>query len=194
MKAAASSWRVLITTVSADAMRMFARAGWPAVVGLGLIAFALAYEYSGNQATREHIAQINEQRSALHEQARHPAKQTLSAREQLTAFYQRFPGGDALHEVLPDVLLRLHQLAKKQGLSPLRADYRDSPEPNTPLLRVSVSIPVSGSYKAVRAWLDEVMKTMPEVALDGLEVSRNDIGTDQVAAQVRFIVMLRDAR
>lgn len=179
---------------AASGMRMARRAGWPAALGLGLLAFALAYGYFGNGATREQIAQIIEQHRGLRELAARPMSETLPAREQLTRFYERFPGGNAVQDVLPALLLGLHQSAKKQGLSALRADYRDSAEPDTPLRRVRVHIPVRGSYKAVRAWLNEVVASMPEVAIDGLEIRRADVGTEELEVQARFLVLLRAER
>jgi Tfp pilus assembly protein PilO len=172
---------------AAAGMRMGRRAGWPAALGLGLFAFALAYGYWGNGGMRRQIAQIAEQHRSLRELAGRPAQEALPAREQLTRFYQRFPAGNALQ----DVLLGLHQSASKQGLSALRADYRDGAEPDTPLRRVRVHIPVRGSYKAVRAWLNDVNATMPEVAIDGLEIRRAEMGMEEVEAQARFVVMLR---
>ncbi|HSV35143.1 MAG TPA: GspMb/PilO family protein [Ramlibacter sp.] len=179
---------------AAAGMRMARRAGWPAALGGGLFAFALAYGYFGNGGTREQIAQVTEQQRKLRELAARPASEMLPAREQLTRFYQRFPGGNVSQDVLPAVLLGLHQSAKKQGLSALRADYRDSAEADTPLRRVRVHIPVRGSYKAVRAWLNDVVATMPEVAIDGLEIRRAEIGVDEVEAQARFTVLLRAER
>jgi Tfp pilus assembly protein PilO len=175
---------------AAAGMRIARRAGWPAALGLVLFAFALAYGYVGNGATRRQIAQVTEQSRSLRELAARPAGDALPAREQLTRFYQHFPGGNALQ----DVLLGLHQSAKRQGLGALRADYRDSAELDTPLRRVRVHIPVRGSYKAVRAWLNDVVATMPEVAIDGLEIRRADIGMEEVEAQARFVVLLKAGR
>jgi len=176
---------------AAAGVRMARRAGWPAALGLGLLAFALAFDHSGNGGTREQIAQVTGQQRSLRDLARRPAGTSLPAREQLARFYQRFPGGNAVHDVLPSVLLGLHQSAMKQGLSALQAEYRDSAEPDTPLRRVRVHIPVRGSYKAVRAWLDDVVATMPELAIDSLELRRTEIGVEEVEAQARFTVLLR---
>jgi len=177
-------------TLSAVFVRMARRAGWPAALGLVLFALALAYGYVGNGGTRRQIAQITEQRRGLREGAARPATEALPAREQLARFYQRFPGSDALQ----DVLLGLHQSARKQGLSALRADYRDDAQADAPLRRVRVHVPVRGSYLAVRAWLNEVVATMPQVAIDGLEMRRSDSSTDEVEVQARFLVVLRAGR
>jgi hypothetical protein len=174
---------------AAAGMRIARRAGWPGALGMGLVALALAYGHFGNGETRRQIAQLAEQQRSLREQAARPASRALPAREQLEHFYRRFPGGHAMQEVL----VGLHELAAKHGLSPLRADYRDSAEPGTPLRRMRVLIPVRGSYKAVRAWLDDVIATMPQVAIEGLELRRADAG-DEVEVQARFIMLVRDGR
>ncbi|HSV79866.1 MAG TPA: GspMb/PilO family protein [Ramlibacter sp.] len=181
-----TAWQTLCAVI----VRVARRAGWPAALGLGLFALALAYGHFGNGGVRGQIAQIAEQQRGLRERAARPASEALPAREQLARFYQRIPGSDALQ----DVLLGLHQSARKQGLSALRADYRDDAEADTPLRRVRVLVPVRGSYLAVRAWLNEVVATMPQVALDGLEMRRSDAGTEEVEVQARFLVVLRAGR
>jgi len=178
---------------AAAGMRIARRAGWPGALGLGLIALALAYGHLVNGVTRRQIAQIAEQQRSLRALAARPASRALPAREQLERFYGRFPGGHAMQDVLRDVLVGLHESAAKHGLSVLRADYRDSAEPGTPLRRVRVHIPARGSYAVVRAWLDDVVATLPQVAIEGLELRRADPG-DEVEAQVRFIVLVRDGR
>lgn len=178
---------------AAGGMRIARRAGWPGALGLALFGFALAYGHFGNGATRRQIAELAGQQRSLREQAARPAARALPAREQLERFYGRFPGGRALQDVLSEVLIGLHESAAKQGLSPLRADYRDSAEPGTPLRRVRVHIPVRGSYKAVRAWLDDVTATLPEVAIEGLQLRRAEAG-DEIEVQARFIVLVREGR
>ncbi|HEX5127419.1 MAG TPA: GspMb/PilO family protein [Rhodocyclaceae bacterium] len=186
IKSNSDVWRVY----AADMLRLFAQAGWPAIVGLGLVAFALAYEFSGNRQTRQQIAELAAQRTDARELAQRPGSVTLSAREQLDNFYRRFPSSDTL----PEVLLQLDQIARAQGLSPLRADYRVAAEPGTPLQRVRVTIPVHGTYKALRAWLLSVQKALPEVSIDSLQAKRNDIGIEDMEAEARFAVFLSAAR
>lgn len=185
--AGASGAREQLQWLAAAMLRNLSRMGWAGAVGLGLLVFAVVCEWTGSQAARERVAELESARLALRRQIQQPLTQTVSPQAQLQAFYQRFP----LLAALPDVLMSLDRSARKQGLSPLRASYRESVESGTPLRRVRITIPVRGRYADVRAWLSEVLAEMPELGVEALELRRKDITSDEIEAQARFVVFLR---
>ncbi len=89
--------------------------------------------------------------------------------------------------------MQLHRVASRNGLMDTRADSRDTLETGTPLVRVKIEIPVTGSYTAIRNWIAELLKTLPSLTLDGLELRRADIAKPQLDARVRFQLLLRSA-
>jgi len=50
---------------------------------------------------------------------------------------------------------------------------------------------VTGSYPDIRSWVAELLKTLPSLTLDGLELRRNGIGNPNLEARVRFQYVLR---
>jgi Tfp pilus assembly protein PilO len=102
-------------------------------------------------------------------------------------FYATFPPRSSL----PEALMTLHNVASHNGLHDTRADYRDTPETGTPLVRVRIEIPVTGSYASIRNWIAELLEALPSLTLDGLELRRSDMGKAQLDARVRFQLLLR---
>ena len=174
---------------SASVLRTAHQAGWPALIGGALLIASLGLALSVTAPLREQIATIEQQRHQLRTTSRTKAVQPVSPQAQLHDFYAAFPARSSL----PEALMQLHRLANHNGLHDTRADYRDAPETGTPLVRVRIDIPVTGSYASIRGWIAELLKTLPSLTLDGLELRRADIAKPQLDARVRFQLLLRSA-
>jgi len=171
----------------AGLLRALHRTGWAGAVGVGLIAFALAFGYTvaADQAKRREA--LVAERARLLKAAASPAADQRSEAEHLAAFYARFP---AVTE-LPARLQELHRLAEAHGVMLARADYRASREAGTGLQRVSLTLPASGAFEPLYQWLAEVLATMPEVALESLSVKREDTGAGNVDVELHLAIFLR---
>lgn len=64
---------------------------------------------------------------------------------------------------------------------------------DTALWRQRMSMPVQGSYPAMRAWLASLTQA-PGLSIDALDVQRPDVMGDQVKAQVSVSLWWRQAR
>jgi Tfp pilus assembly protein PilO len=182
-------FRNVARVLAIDLLRITHSAGWPALVGGVLIISSLAMVASATGPMREQIAAADQQRRQLHASARNRVAEPVPAQTQLHNFYAKFPA----RSTLPDALMTLHRVANSNGLKDTRADFRDAPESGTPLVRVRIDIPVSGSYAAIRNWAVELLETLPTLTLDGMELRRASIGSQQVEARVRFQLLLRSA-
>jgi hypothetical protein len=166
--------------------RTLLRAGWPGIGGVALLAGAAVFAYLTGAAIDERRAELAEERARL---LRGEVRQTPGGdeRERLKAFYDRFP----LATELPARLRLLHELATAQGVNVQRTDYRSTIESGTPLLEVTLSIPVNGEFAALYGWLGELLREMPEVALDTLSVKRATTDTTTVEAELRLQLYVR---
>jgi len=182
-----ASLQTALQMFAAGLMRIAHQAGWPALVGGMLIAASLAIVLSATAPAREQIASLDQQRRQLRAPLRSKGAEPVSAQTQLRNFYAAFPA----RSTLPDALMTLHRIATHNGLHDTRADYRDTPEAGTPLVRVKIEIPVTGSYASIRTWIAELLKALPSLTLDGLELRRADVGKAQLDARVRFQLLLR---
>ena len=166
--------------------RIVLRAGWAGGVGVALLVVAAVFSQVTDTATEERRAALASERARLlrGEVRREPE---VNERERLKAFYQRFP----VATDLPEVLRRLHEHATARGVSLQRTDYRSSAEAGTPLLQVTLTIPVNGEFANLYGWLAEVLREMPEVALETLNVKRPAANSTVVEAEVRLQLYLR---
>ncbi|MDP5241116.1 hypothetical protein Q9Q94_16360 [Uliginosibacterium sp. 31-16] len=181
-------------------MHQLINAGWAGVIGMALVMFATAFDFSGNRDRKAELAGITSQRAELAMQLRSGTQSEASPREILARFYQGFPAANNL----PEILLQLDASARKQGLAPRRADYGDSAENGIELngeardsirgadtRRVRISMPVKGSYSALRAWLIDALETVPTLSIEAIELQRPNIQQTELDAQVRLVVYLR---
>jgi Tfp pilus assembly protein PilO len=171
----------------ASLLRSLQRAGWAGALGVGLMAFALAFGYTVSTDQTRRQEQLAAERSLLLKAASGSAADQRPDAERLAAFYARFPALDEL----PARLQELHRLAETHGVVLARADYRASRDAGTGLSRVSLSLPASGAFEPVYQWLAEVLATMPEVALESLSIKREDTAAGEVEVELRLAIFLR---
>lgn len=172
-----------------ESWRAVRRAGWAGALGAILLAVALVGGAFGRAALDARRYALDAERIGLarSDRAAVAARAGSSPTERISDFYARFP---ALRE-LPRTLTRLHAHGDRHGLSFERADYRSSEEAGTPLLRVSLNLPVRGEFGQIYGWLSELLGDMPEVALEALSVRRGDSEVGLVDAEVRLAVFVR---
>jgi Tfp pilus assembly protein PilO len=161
---------------------------WPGLLGLALIAFALAFYAFGGAPLRARLAALEAQRTELAARvgARGAAAQPATQRSQLSNFYAFFP----LTRAVPDLLGTIERAAKDNGLRLEKGEYRLSRERSFPLARYQVTLPLQGSYGEVRSFVNAVLDAVPASALEELALKREQIGEPLVEARVRFVLFL----
>lgn len=172
-----------------EGQRAFHAAGWAGVVGIALCVFAVSFDLVGNRTLADEADALHLQARSLAKSQRQRSVPVASDRERLDAFYAGLPPASSL----PELLVRLHGHALARGVPTEKADYRVQALAGTPLEKISLELPVRGSYPAVRSWLADVQAGMPELALDELALRRTDIGRADIEARVRFVIFVRPA-
>ena len=168
-------------------VRAVRRAGWAGAVGLGLLAFALAFSLSVDQLQSKHEAELVAERAMLLKVAAAPAGAQTSDRARLAGFYARFAPASELSGVLAGI----HLAADRHGLLPERADYRSALVSGTPLVRITATLPMQGRFEALYAWLGEIVRDHPGVAIDQLSLQREREQDARIDADVRLSVLVR---
>lgn len=169
--------------------RTVRRAGWVGGVGVMLAVVALAAYVGGNRYLDARYDALVSERTRLARAltAGEGSPEAPRPGQEVASFYSRFP----VYAELPRSLTRLHFLADKHALAYERTDYRVGDEPGGPLLRVSLSLPVSGDYSQLYAWLSEALAELPELALESVAIRRNEAEFGLVDADLRFVVFAR---
>ena len=109
-----------------------------------------------------------------------------SQRQRLDRFYRHLVHDNRL----TDRLARVHTGAAKLGLELKRADYRLDSQPARRLDRYQMTVPIQGSYPAIRAFVSAVLREVPTVSLEQIQFERPDVADGRVDAQVSFIFHL----
>jgi Tfp pilus assembly protein PilO len=163
--------------------------GWQGTAAIALAVFAVAlflFTIAPLQAQVEGLrteVEALESRSAAQPVA---AQLPQGPEQQLAAFYSQL--ASSAHA--PELLRQLHSLAQADGLRLERGEYRPVSEGKSDLLAYQITLPVRGAYPQVRRFLDQAMREMPGLALDGIAFQRETAGS-ALEAQLRFTLFLR---
>ena len=164
--------------------------GLPGVLGVGLLAAALAFGLGGLlpierelQALRDDVRRIEAglTRGAA---SREPAASDPA--ELLAGFYRYFPAS----QDLPGAVRAIHERAAAEGLVLDTGEYRLMREPSLRMLRYQVTLPVKGPYPKVRRFIERALFEVPGLSLDDVSLRREAIGEAAVEARVQFSLFL----
>lgn len=162
--------------------------GWPGVVGLGLLAFCLAFYWSALLPAKARLAGMQEQAGSLGARLAHmkAQPQQTTPEAQLAAFYHFFPEFAAT----PDLLEKLYGAAEASGIVLEQGEYRVVPGKEDKLERYQVTLPVRGTYPALRKFLGRVLADLPAASLDSVSFQRQKVGDMTIESQIKLTFYL----
>ncbi|MBI3145185.1 MAG: hypothetical protein HYZ18_07975 [Pseudogulbenkiania sp.] len=167
--------------------------GWPGAVLLLVLLGAALFQATVTLPLQQRQAQLQRQGRELERDIvrlrRAAGKPQASPELRLARFYQSFPP----RESAPFWLEKIYAAAEAQSLTLPKGDYKISPDKSGRLWRYEISLPVSGSYTRLRAFLSQVLQDNPAAVLADLRIKRENIGQEQVEATIRLVVLLRGA-
>ncbi|EEG07747.1 hypothetical protein [Pseudogulbenkiania ferrooxidans] len=167
--------------------------GWPGalllatVLGAGLFHLTVTLPLQQREAAL--LQQDREQERDIARLRQAARKPELGPELRLARFYQSFPPRDSA----PVWLEKIYAAAEAQSLVLPKGEYKISPDKSGRLWRYEISLPVSGSYTHLRAFLAQVLEDNPAAMLADLRLRRENIGQEQLDATVRLVVLLRGA-
>lgn len=157
------------------------RLGRTGGLGAALIVVALIAEavlVRPMQAERAELAGRNEQIRLAH-----MAQSRATETRQEQAIMPLSPAAEA-------ALRQLFQAAEEEGLSLDQGDYKLTDESGTNRRRYLLTLPVSGSYPAIRAFLAKALNNDHALALNAVELRRETIEGNGLDAILRFTLYL----
>lgn len=99
---------------------------------------------------------------------------------------QQLPGQPQASELIE----RLYHLASAEHISLARGEYALGIDPKTQLARYQIVLPVRGSYPQIRGFLKGLLKQLPTLVLEDLELQRKRIGDSELNARLRMTLYL----
>lgn len=100
---------------------------------------------------------------------------------------ERFPDEAQLHRELG----RLIELAKETNLRLPSGDYRLIAGQDKLFDRYVLNLPVQGGYRDIRRYLGAARQEFPTLAIEDVTMSRENIGTTELNAQLRLVIFSR---
>lgn len=163
------------------------RHGWGVVLGLSLLGGAIGVHFFGVVEMRTQAAELRAQALAQRQRLVQKPNQDELAAKRLMAFYAGLPASTGATEAIDAI----HRSASAHGVKLASGEYRLARDGGARLLRYQITLPARASYPQLRAWVAELMNTVPSAALDEISFRRDDVGSDSVEARVRLTLFLR---
>lgn len=171
------------------------RLSWPLRVRLGaagVLGLGLALLGGGLalwQATREPA--LTAQQQALLAQARSLAEQAVMPLRERPRNTEQALAALPLPTAHAADLRVLYSVAARRDVEIERGDFQQLAGAEGGLVVISATLPMRGSYAALKAYASEVLQQLPHVALLDLRLERADIGSRELRARLRLTMHYR---
>lgn len=164
------------------------RIGTLGVVGISLCVFSVFTFFSGNLPLHQKYAdsslELNRIRNVA-EQAR-SGTTAASPQQQATKFVADLP---TVNDV-PAVMGSIVAVAAASGIEFERGTYEYVASDGDTIARYQMSLPVVGSYPEIRQFVENVLATVPTVALDSMRIERGKVSESTISADLKFSILL----
>lgn len=156
------------------------RAGWPGLLGILLLAAAA---YTQARLLPQLAAETEQLRD---EAARLAARRTEPVKREEPGLAARLSG--AGHT--PEAVARLFAAAAHAGLQLDQGEYRLQTDPAAGLTRYQITLPVEGSWPALREFLGQALNGDPALALEGITLNRPRVEERELQGVLRLTLYL----
>ncbi|HUX90488.1 MAG TPA: hypothetical protein VMV48_07320 [Gallionellaceae bacterium] len=192
-RSGASSVLSLWNRVRLVLRRWLRRMGWPGMLAVGIFAVSAAFFFSAIRPEQARLDRARQGAVALNEQLALDSKSlngsTLSAEDQLTVFYEKFPTEGNSSQWLGKLLA----LATNRGLSLNDGEYKATRDRVGKLVRYQMTFPVKGPYPKIRQFLTDLPDALPVVALENVQFERQKVADPDVEAKIKLVLYLEQA-
>ena len=165
--------------------------GWKGLAGLLLIIGSVSYFIIVAAPKAQQLQQLHLKVAAV----KANPKQNVSNRTNndpsdiTRIFYDVLPTQTEASSKISEIL----RVATDNGLVINKVEY-EQPLSASPLIQNQIKLPLTGSYMQIRQFINQVLNTLPSIALNDISLKREDIATDSVDAQIQFTLYLQKAQ
>jgi hypothetical protein len=112
----------------------------------------------------------------------------LTTDQALQAFYEFFPRFDSS----PYWIRELVRAAQKQGVEINSSDFKLTLERDWRLARYEIIMPVRGRYSQIRGFMADALEAVPNMAITGFAVKRDNIQSTQLEMRLEISLYLNE--
>jgi hypothetical protein len=109
------------------------------------------------------------------------------ARADLAHFYGSLPPAHGLSAPA----MALLRLGDKHGLHFSQGEYHTLAEPNSPLVREEIILPVEASPADIEAFLHDALQSLRSLTLTGISFERDNVNMTLVKARIHLVLLAR---
>jgi len=175
------------------ALRSWAeKLGWPGILGIALIVLAAVFYGWAVAPVAVEVADLRAAARATSKQGNvgdSVIGSKASVTEQLATFYAFFPRTDTSTEWIG----KIYQAAKANGIVLQSGEYRFEQLNDQKLVRYQITLPVTGAYAQIREFVGAVLNEVPAVAVDEIQLRRDNVSSRALEARIRLSLYLAGA-
>lgn len=167
------------------------RWGLPLTGGVVLIVAALVLELAVVRHDMQRLATLSDDMRTMQTQSAQRRQAWLDASPQAAvhAFFRALPP----ESTSSDQIENLFDAAYENNLAPQTGEFVLIREPGAGFSRYQVTLPVQGTYPDLRKFANRVLEEIPSAALESITLSRENLKTNEVDANLQFTIYLRSA-
>ncbi|HKA42621.1 MAG TPA: hypothetical protein VKF40_11575 [Burkholderiales bacterium] len=169
-----------------------AQVGLAGVTGVALLVFAVAFAVSAVRPLQQEVKLLKARADRLQTAAASTRERSADARSGNAAALEAFPRRFPRFEEASQLVLMLHESAKRNGIVLDTGEYTVTPDAEARLVRYQVRFPVKGGYVPLRRFVADAMTQVPTMMLDEVTVRRASIAAGEVEARLQFTMLFAD--
>lgn len=164
--------------------------GLPGIAGLALMIAAIGIVVVLLMPTQASIDRLDNKISVVAARLKNDGDSSndrlMTKSEQIEDFYRIFPK----REDFAKCLSKAYAIAEEQKIVLEQGEYSSVHAETMKLNQFRITFPIRGSYQQIRKFVGNTLAALPTLALEGLELKRNNIGESIVMARVTFLLYL----
>lgn len=167
--------------------RAFGHLALPGVAGISILSCCAIFYFTAVVQVNKVVHSLKSEMAVKQTNGRGTSDQERQQPDkQLWTFYESFlKVKDA-----PEALERLHEVAVIQGVMLEHGEYHLVHKSASKLARYEMVLTIKSDYMHMRKFLSQALTDMPYVALNGVEIQRQNISDTKLDAQVRMTLFL----
>ena len=166
--------------------------GVPGWAGVAIASACAGVWWGASMPLRDETRRLDAASTALERRAQQRPvvmAAVASSEQQLQMFANRFPS----EKGIAPALVRLHALARQRGVVIEQAEFRYASEASEPLARYTIVLPVKADYRAMRRFTGDLLREMPGLALEEVNLRRSDAKSPVLESQLRLVLFVAKA-
>jgi len=166
--------------------------GRQGMVAIFLLGLCIPFYYSTLRPMQATLDELKRNLESTQHAAMKKSNVDLNAAspiDQLVEFYEFFPS----EKDLPHWLGLMVQIADNNGLALNHGEYAVTRDTVGQLQRLSINLPVQGTYPQIRRYLAALTDAVPYMSLESLQFERKNVDDTQLQARIKLALYLRRA-